>query len=251
MAAESTAQAATTSTENRAKTAARQLNGTSFLTLEHVGYFVLVVLLPVLLLAGASTAMQLWQNTNSVTTGVFQPQAYIVGPVFRPVDLSMGMMAAAALAVLAPLMYVLRRRIAAEYAKRPGYTSRVGYKLPVYSALGALAALTAGALIMMLSVFLNSLVSIGVSGVNIGTMYTQEFLPALLAFAVFGMAAWYTMWFAKGKDTSKMFVGVVLLLATIMAVTLLVTTLSVNHQNKATNPIQPQPYSLQDNTYLY
>lgn len=256
MAAESTAQTATTSTEDRKKVVVRQLNGTSFLTLEHVGYFMLVVLLPVLLVVGASAAMQLWQSDSSTTgMGMMQPlTAYIVGPVFRAIDTSTGIMVTAALLVLAPLMYALRRRIAAEYAKRPGYTNRVGYKLPVYTALGLLTAMTVGAFAVMLSVFLSSLVNIGVSGANIGTMYTQQFLPALLAFAVFGMATWYAMWFAKGKDTSKMFVSVVLLLSAVMAITLFVTTLSINHQNKTVNPIspiQPQPYTPQDNTYLY
>ena len=230
----------------------RQLNGTSFLTLEHVGYFGLVVLLPVLLLLGASTAMQLWQSGNpSDTVGAVFSLNYIMGPLTRYVDTSIAITLTAAFVVLAPLMYVLRRRVSAEYSKRPGYANRVGYKLPVYTALGVLAALTIASFVAMLGVFLDSLVNIGVSGANIGLMYTQQFLPALLAFAVFGMASWYTMWFAKGKDTSRMFVGVVVLLATVMAIALFVTTLSINHESKTVNPLQPQTMPFQDNTYLY
>jgi len=250
MAADDMAQAATTSTEDRKKNVLRQLNGTSFLTLEHVGYFALVVLMPVLLLLGAEIAIQLWQSSNSSSSGsTILPLAYTVEPVMRYVDTSAAVTLTAAFLVLAPLMYCLRRRVSAEYAKRPGYNTRVGYKLPVYTALGILAALTVGAFVTMISIFLNSLANIGVSGANIGQMYTQQFLPALLAFAVFGMAAWYSMWFAKGKDTSKMFVGVVALLAAVMAIALFVTTLTLNHQTKSNNgPAQTQPYPLPDDT---
>lgn len=249
MATQDTAQTATISTEDRKKAVMRQLSGTSFLTLEHISYFVLVVLMPVLLLTGASIAMNLWQNGGGVTVGGSTlPLMYSIEPIIQAVDTNAAVTLTAAFVVLAPLMYCLRRRISAEYVKRPGFNTRVAYKLPVYSALGVLAALTIGAFVTMLSVFLNSLVNIGVSGVNIGNMYTTEFLPALLAFAVFGMAAWYTMWFAKGKDTSRMFVPVVIVLAGVMAVALFVTTLTINHEGKSTSPIQTQPYPMPDDT---
>lgn len=251
MAVDDMAQTATTSTEDRKKTMMRQLSGTSFLTLEHSGYFVLIVLMPILLLLGAEVAMQLWQsNSTAGSGGTFLPLAFTVEPILRYVDTSAAVTLTATFVVLAPLLYCLRRRISAEYVKRPGYTSRVAYKLPVYTALGILAALTVSSFVAMLSTFLNSLANIGVSGADIGGMYTQQFLPALLAFAVFGMASWYTMWFAKGKDTSKVFVGVVSLLAAVMAITLFVTVLTLNHQTKS-NPTKTQPYPLQDyNNYL-
>jgi hypothetical protein len=251
MAAEDMVQIATTSTEDRKRTVTRQLSGTSFLTLEHVGYFVLVVLLPVLLLVGAEVAIQLWENGSSASSGgTILPLAYTLEPVLQYVDTSAAITLTAAFVVLMPLMYVLRRRVAAEYSKRPGYENRVGYKLPIYTALGLLAALTVSSLTVMVGVFLNSLVNIGVSGANIGQMYTQEFLPALLAFAIFGMATWYTLWFAKGKDTSKMFVNVIGLLAAVMAVALLITTLTLNHDTKSINPVQPQNYYPTNNNYL-
>ncbi|HKX23889.1 MAG TPA: hypothetical protein VJM46_01505 [Candidatus Saccharimonadales bacterium] len=236
----------TISTETPKKTAARQLNGTSFLTLEHIGFFALVVLLPSLLLVGASTALQLWQSGSAAggSGSTFLPLSYTVEPIMRYVDSTVAIGLCAAFLVLVPLMYVLRRRTAAEYAKRPGYTSRVAYKLPVYTALAVLAAQTVGAFASMLGVFLNSLVNIGVKGADIGAMYTSQFVPALLAFAVFGLAAWYVMWFAKGRDLSKLFVGGVGLLATVLTIALFVTTLTLNHDSKSNNidPIMPQPY---------
>lgn len=235
----------TISTEDRKKTVARQLNGTSFLTLEHVGYFALVVLLPSLLLVGVSTALQLWQggSAGASSGSTFLPLSYTVEPIMRYVDTTVAIALSAAFLVLAPLMYVLRRRTAAEYVKRPGYTNRVAYKLPVYTALALLAAQTVGAFVSMLGVFLNSLVNIGVKGADIGGMYTSQFLPALLAFAVFGLSAWYVMWFAKGRDLSKTFVAGVSLLAAVLTIALFVTTLTLNHDSKNNiDPIKPQPY---------
>jgi hypothetical protein len=155
----------------------------------------------------------------------------------KSVDTTVGVTLTAAFLVLAPLMYILRRRTAAEYVKRPGYESRVAYKLPVYTALGILAAFATGAFVSMLSVFLNSLLNIGVSGADIGAMYVQQFLPALLAFVVFSMACWYTMWFAKGRDVSKAFVSVVSVLAAAVAIALFVTTMTINHETKKS--VQP------------
>jgi hypothetical protein len=244
-------QTTTVSTEDTKKSVMRQLRGTSFLTLEHVGYFVLVVLMPVLLLLGASTALQLWQNGGNSGSDTIIPMFYSLEPVVRAVDTTLAVSLTAAFLVLAPLMYVLRRRTAAEYVKRPGYTNRVGYKLPVYTAFGVLAALATGSFISMLSVFLNTLLNIGVNGANIGAMYTGQFLPAFLAFVIFSMACWYTMWFAKGRDTSKAFVGVVTLLAAVMAVALFVTTLTMNHDIKKSTPVQPDPYSLPQDVLHY
>jgi hypothetical protein len=241
-------QTTTVSTEDTKKQVMRQLSGTSFLTLEHIGYFALVVLMPVLLMLGATTALQLWQNGSNSGSDTIIPMLFSGAPIMRAIDTSAAVTFTAAFLVLAPFMYILRRRTAAEYVKRPGYTNRVGYKLPVYTALGILATLATGAFISMLSVFLDSLLNIGVNSANIGAMYTEQFLPALLAFVVFGMACWYTMWFAKGRDVSKAFVNVVMLLAAVMAVALFVTTLTINHDTKKATPLQTDPYILPDDT---
>jgi ABC-type multidrug transport system permease subunit len=98
----------------------------------------------------------------------------------------------------------------------------------------------------MLGVFLNSLANIGVSGADIGEMYVQQFLPALLAFAVFGLSCWYVGWFAKGRDISRTFVGAVGVLAATLVIALFVTTLTLNHDTKgSSSPSQPP-----DNSFL-
>lgn len=254
--AEEKTQSATISTDDRKKNVARQLSGTSFLTLEHVGYFVLVVLMPSLLLMGASTALQLWQGSSATgaagSASSLMPLNYTIEPIMRYVDTTVAIALSAAFLVLAPLMYVLRRRTASEYAKRPGYTGRVAYKLPVYTALALLAAQTVGAFVSMLGVFLNSLVNIGVKGADIGAMYTSQFVPALLAFVVFGLGAWYVMWFAKGRDLSRLFVGGASLLAAVLTIALFVTTLTLNHDTKnSIDPIKPQPYPYDLPTFDY
>jgi len=243
--------AASTSTEDRRKAVARQLSGTSFLTLEHIGYFMLVVIMPSLLLAGASIALSLWQNGSVSTASDNALYGLAVQPVMHYIDTTAAVALTAAFLVLAPLMLVLRRRTAAEYAKRAGYTGRVAYKLPVYTALGILAAQALGALVGMLTVFLNSLANIGVKGIDIGAMYTAQFLPSLLAFAIFVTAAWYVMCFAKGRDTSRVFVGAVALLSAVMTIALFVTVLTLNHNTKTVEPVSPQPYQFNDDYYRY
>src|SRR6266496_3360541 len=192
------AQSTTISTEGKRPglLASRQFTGTSFLTLEHVGYFALVVLVPAVLAMGALTAIGLWSHSSGS-----EVQPGLVGGTPTAVE------TAAALAVLTPLLYLLRSRTAAEYDKRTGYRNRVGYKLPVYTALAVLAAATVGSFISMLAVFLNSLAQIGVQGADIGQLYTSEFIPASLLFVVFGLAVWYVLWLAKGRDASKSFIG--------------------------------------------
>lgn len=245
--------ATTTSTQDTAKTVARQLSGTSFLTLEHVAYFVLVVVLPSLLLLGASTALNLWQNGSSGASGSsILPLNYSMQAITQFVDTTVAISLVAAFLVLVPLMFVLRRRTAAEYVKRPGYTGRVGYKLPIYSALAVLGAQMTGAFVSMLGVFLNSLANIGVKGANIGDMYVEQFLPAMLAFLIFGVAAWYVISFAKGRDMSRMFVGSVALLAGVLSIALFVTTLTLNHEAKSTDPIrQNLPYDIEEDYFRY
>jgi len=231
----------------------RQLSGATFLTLEHVGYFILVTLMPGLLVFGALVALGMWAHSNndviiSITT--------LIGPQSTAPDMAGAMFLVAALLVLAPLLYCLRRRLAAEYRKRPGYTGRVAYKLPIYSSLAVLITLKIVMVVSMLYVFLTSLASIGIRGADIGGMYLNQFLPALLGAVVFGASAWYVLQFAKGRDMSRRFVSAILLLSAAMVVALFVTTLTINHNPRSDGrgvspPIQIQPYPTQNSPYNF
>jgi hypothetical protein len=241
------------STEDVSTGAARQLRGATFLTLEHIGYFMLVVLLPGLFLAGVAAALQLW----GARTANSEPVPLGLSNIVTPGVNTAGALALVALLFVAvPLLYCLRRRIGAEYAKRPGYTGRVAYKLPVYTALALLITATLGTFTTMLYVFLSSLALIGVSGANVGEMYLAQFIPALLGFVIFGATAWYVLWFAKGRDMSRLFVQIAGVIGGIMVIALFVTALTVNHDAKnrgnSNDPIQIQPYPTQNNnTYNF
>jgi hypothetical protein len=235
-----------TSTEafHRTSAASRYLGGATFLTLEHIGYFALVVLLPIILLSGFTNAVSLWSNGSSTSRSTTDLIATSFGA-----STTTAVMVCAVLLVLTPLMYVLRRRVSAEYAKRPGYTDRVAYKLPVYTALAVLSGLAVWSFVGMVNVFVGSLVNIGVSGVNIGDMYLHQFLPALLSLVVFGLGAGYLVMFAKARDMSRLFVGLASLLAGVMIVALFVTALTINHQptsSKTTPQTYPYPTSTPD-----
>lgn len=233
---------------------ARFLHGTTFLTFEHSYYFALVVLVPVLLFLGASYAVGMWTGKYDLPhTLIWPPEMNAI----RVETAGVGIMAAA-LFVLAAKMTVLRRRLAAEYGKRLGYERRVAYKLPVYSALAALVTLSMASFIVMLGVVINSLLSMSQSGVSIGDMYIRDFVPALMGFAIFSSAAWYVLWFAKGKDCSGLFVASMNVLATVLVIALIITALTVNRDNDGksspaspTSPMQIEPYPLRgDDNYI-
>ncbi len=233
-AASSEAPEASVSTESRRPPdMSRQWNGASFLTLEHVGYFVLVVVVPALLFASVTAAWELWGNGNRGVDVLLYPSLGIGNSLF----VLPALMATAGLLVAVPLMYLLQKRVSAELLKRPGYTGRVAYKLPIYSALAVLVALTLGSLATMLAVVLQSLAMIGVKNAQVGQLYLNDFLPALIALVIFGASAWYVFWYAKGRDVSRMFVSAVAVLAFALAITLFVTTVNTLHTTP--NPVMP------------
>jgi hypothetical protein len=90
-----------------------------------------------------------------------------------------------------------------------------------------------------------------VSGVNIGEMYVTQFVPALLGFVVYGMAAWYVLWFAKGRDVSRLFVRIMGTLSAVVVIALFITAWTVSHDTKNRGndggPVQVLPYPLPNN----
>ena len=225
---------------------ARFLRGTTFLTFEHSYYFALVAFVPVLLLIGAAYAVGMWTGKYDLPhTLMWPPEMNTI----RVETAGVGIIVAA-LFVLVAKMSVFRRRLAAEYVKRTGYKNRVAYKLPVYSALAILVTLSMASFIVMLGVGINSLLSLGQSGTAIGDMYTRDFVPALMGFAVFSASAGYVLWFAKGKDCSRLFVLSMNVLAAIVIAALLATAITINRDGtkpspmQPTDPIQIEPYPM-------
>lgn len=242
----------TSTTKKDTSFSARFLRGTTFLTFEHSYYFALVVAVPVLLFFAANYAVGMWTGQYDLPhTLMWPPEANMM----RVETTWVGILVAA-LVVLGAKMGVFRRRLAAEYAKRPGYDRRVAYKLPVYGALAVLVTLSMVSFIEMLGVVINSLLAVQQSSAAIGEMYRHDFVPALMGFVLFSAAAWYVLWFAKGKDSSRLFVASMNVLAVLLVVALLVTALTINRDNNdtqssPTSPVQIQPYPMHgDDNYM-
>lgn len=219
----------------------RELNGATFLTLEHVAHMALVVIITALLAVGIMNAIALWSgDSGALATSVFGTWVGVGGGAAKYTQASMSLGVVAALLVLVPLLVVLDRRTRAEWHKRAGYAGRLAYKLPVYTALGVLVAIKTAAFISMLAVVISSLALIGVDGSDIGSMYVYDFLPALLAVVLFGAAAWYVFRLAKGSDIGRMFSMAVSALGAALVVALFITA-TVTFHSKPETRILPTP----------
>jgi hypothetical protein len=221
----------------------RQLAGTSFLSLEHFMRMTLVVVTAALLAAGAATAISLWTDTQPLGTDILNNMniSYPGGDVRTNGALAaLGIIAA--LVVVVPLLVVLDRRTRAEWAKRPGFSQRVAYKLPVYGALALLLLGKLAADIAMLTVVLRSLAYMGVNNApDIGSMYLTQFVPALAAAVIFGAVGWYVFRLAKGKDTGGMLSNVLAVGSLLFVIALLITAFVVLHGDTSGVRILPSP----------
>ena len=213
----------------------RELNGSTFLTLEHIGHMALVVLVPVLLLAGFGAAFSMWFGTPGMAY-TLMGGASLLGPAsMSMLTGALSLSVVAALLVLVPALVVLDRRTRAEWHKRPGFAGRLAYKVPVYTALAVLGALIVACKIQMIYVLIASLAFIGVQGAPIGSMYVNSFIPALLGLLVFGGAAWYVFTLAKGRDNGRRFSLIAAVLGAVVSAALFITTLVVLHDGKGYN----------------
>lgn len=225
----------------------RELNGATFLSLEHALHMVLVVVVAALLSAAVVTAISLWTASSGVLSA-FGTFPMIGGSAAKYVEATMSISLVAALVVLVPALLVLDRRTRAEWLKRPAYTARAAYKVPVYLALGVLVALKVAAVIQMVTVVLNSLAVIGVNGYAVGDMYLYQFLPAAVAAVIFGAAAWYVFKLAKGRDNGKMFSMLVAVVSAILVIALFITAVVTlrNNTGGGVEPMRTTPPSFYD-----
>jgi hypothetical protein len=217
----------------------RELNGSTFLSLEHALHMVLVVVVAGLVCAGVITAISLWTSSSGVMSGLGVLPA-IGGAAAKYIEANAAVGLVASLVVLVPALVILDRRTRAEWLKRPGYTNRVAYKVPIYLALGVLIAVKVAAVIQMLTVILTSLSVIGVNGYAIGDMYMNQFLPAAISAIIFGASAWYLFKLAKGRDNGKMFSTLVMVLSVILVLALFITSVVTLRNNGSA--IAPSDY---------
>jgi hypothetical protein len=228
----------------------RELDGATFLTLEHIAHMALIVLVPLLVLMGLSSAFSMWTGAGGVAESILG-SAITGGAGIKAFEASMGLGVVAALLVLVPALVILDRRTRAEWRKRPGYTGRLAYKAPLYSALGVLGAIMVAAKIQMVYVIVASLAFLGVPNAPIGSMYLTIFVPALVVlFVAFG-TFWYLFKLAKGKDNGRMFSMGLAALGGVLVVALFVTGIIVLHGNgnvftvPSARPAPTNPYDSQ------
>src|SRR5688572_9422600 len=119
----------------------RELNGATFLTLEHVAHMILVVAVPALLVTGILYALAMWTGSPSISHMMMGGPGLASMPGTKAIDATLALGVVAALLVLAPALFVFDRRTRAEWHKRSGYAGRLAYKAPVYTALAVLGAL--------------------------------------------------------------------------------------------------------------
>lgn len=217
---------------------ARQLHGCTFLSLEHWAYMFLVVLLPILLVQGFYSALTLWVVGQPASTlnGAFDGRT---GPPQQAL-VFMAILSAAGILVALLVFLLLYSRTQAELRKRPDYVRRLAYRLPVYGALAALSLLKLAAVVVLVALFLYSLVLIGTDGNQIGSLYLGQFLPVLLAAAIFAGAEWYAFRRAKGRDDDRIFAMAITVFACVLIIALFVTSLTISHNTK-TNLIPQLP----------
>lgn len=222
----------------------RELNGATFLTLEHVAHMVLVVVVAALVAMGITTVLGMWMGSSA---SALSSEAIPISAMFAHAEVAWAVGIVASLLVVVPLMIVLDRRTRAEWSKRPDYAGRTAYKVPVYIALGVLGALKITACIGMVSAVVLSLVLLG-TGTPIAPLYTDQFVPALIAAVTFGAAAWYVFKLAKGVDLSRVFNVLTVFLSAALVAALLVTAASQAHKPSTQFPGSdlrgmPEPYT--------
>lgn len=223
----------------------REFNGATFLSLEHAAHMALVVVIAFMFSVGTVMAISLWTGNSGVLTAL-GTWPTIGGPAASWSEANAAVSVVATLAVLVPLFVVLDRRTRAEWAKRPGYASRLAYKLPLYIALGAVIVAKVCAVIHMLTVVLTSLAVVGVKGSGVGEMYLYQFLPAAIAAVIFTGAGWYLFRLAKGIDIGRSYSIATALCSIILAVALFVTAVIVLQTPSTTNTMPESRDYFQD-----
>lgn len=202
----------------------RSMRGTSFLGLEHTMHIAFTLIVAGLVVAGGLLVAFIAFDKPATTYlspmlmhGV--PRAGIAATAFAGIC---ALMLAAALAVLSPFLVILDRRTRAEWAKRPVFTGRLAYKLPIYIALGLVWLVNLGAIITMVWTLLYWLATLGQFGL-LASPFASHFIPAALTAVVFGLVGWYLIRLAQGQNRSQTFSLALATIGGLLALTLLVT----------------------------
>ncbi|HEU5187656.1 MAG TPA: hypothetical protein VFT87_04075 [Candidatus Saccharimonadales bacterium] len=191
----------------------RFTRGTTFLALEHVLYLFFTLTLAGLIVCGSVATLALWTGESLLKPGA-------VGSFFVS---GWAIWLAAGLLSLGPLVWLLHARTRAELSKRPGFTGRLAYKVPLYIALGVGAVVKVGAWVTLVSVLLFSLASIGIRSEMAMAMWVSQLVPAFLTIVVFGVTNWFLLKRAKGADNGRNFTQLLVSVSVLLGVALFVS----------------------------
>lgn len=222
----------------------RAMRGTSFLGLEHTMHVLLTLVVAGLAVAGGLLAASLaFGKPLAVSMGMYGGgMSDLIATVATQWEGACALMIAAALAVLSPFLVILDRRTRAEWAKRPGFTRRLAYKLPIYIALGVVWLVDLSAIIAIVWVLLYTLATIGSTGsAMVAAVYASKFIPAAVTLVVFGLVGWYLIRLAQGQNRSQTFSLALATVGGLLALTLFITGVLTLQ-----NPALPSQPTLED-----
>lgn len=200
----------------------------TLLTLEYS--FALTSSIIAVLMATSSITM-LFALWNDASATVAMPLSWLM-PIASGY---VGLMVAALMALVAgAVAVVLFKRVSRAVAERKGYTKRLSYKVATYGAFAFLAAYTVVLGVSLVAILLSSLVLIG-SESSISSLYLREFLPALIAFVITGMSAYWMYKIVRGVNKSGIWALSLLGLSAAIVVTAIVTVAVTSHDEWTVN----------------
>lgn len=226
----------------------------SFLSLEHAARMALSVALPLLAVLGLSVVFSLWTGTSN---GSEYLVSMIINNPATQIIASSAVTIATALLVSGGLFWLFDRRVSGEILRRPQYRQRLAYKLPLYLAFGITAAIAFVVSIDLIATVLNSITLIGVVNTNVGELYLSRFLPEVIGLAIVASAGWYQLQLLRGNNKGRIFAPLSLVIAVVLAATLIISATSVLHApaNNGSSPSQPvplpYPYTPRSNNNVY
>lgn len=153
----------------------------------------------------------------------------------RMVTPGTGIVLGAVLAVLfAGIAFVAFGRVSRTVVDRPGYTSRLAYKVPTYAAFIALLIPALVLVAKLITILISSLLFIGVNsaGEVYKSLYLGEFLPYLMGLGVIGATLWMFKDVISGRNSTKLLSYILMGAAALVLVSGAITVAVQAHDNK-------------------
>jgi len=208
------------------------------LTLEYALAMASAVISVFLLVNVLTKVFGLWTNTTSIVIksvgGFFAPSMETQGT---------GIVAASVFAVILSIFsLILFSRVSKTVPEREGYTKRVAYKVVTYGGLAVLVIPAVDLIARLVSILINSLLFIGVSGAGefYKSLYLGEFLPYVLALAIVAVSIYFISQIVHGRNMSKS-LSLMLIVASVVVLVAGSITIAVKlHGGSSKTTVPPQ-----------